>query len=359
MQIIKLINNNHQQVINQAIAVLKNGGLVIYPTETVYGAGVDATNQSAVTKLLNYKSRREGKPLSIAVASQTMAKKYVVVNEQAQKLYDKFLPGPYTIISESEQTLAQGVASEFNTVGIRIPQQQLILDLTKQYNRPITATSANASDKKRPYSVDDILKNLSTKQKNLIDLIIDAGTLPRNEPSTVIDTTLSTPLTVRGKSAVNKSSQNKSLTLISHNEQETRAIAGKILLKYWKQIKQGGLIIGLSGELGAGKTIFAKGIADFLQIEDIITSPTYTYLKEYPYNRHQVKGYFYHLDLWRLNRAEDVNSLQIDKLPGKKIVIAIEWWTQVKKLLPQVKPDIEVELKVLAEEKRQLKIYER
>lgn len=358
MKIIKLTNTNHRQVIDQAVVVLKKGGLVIYPTETVYGAGVDATNQVAVTKLLNYKTRREGKPLSIAVSDQKMSKKFVFVNDQAQKFYDKFLPGPYTIISESKQSLATGVASEFNTVGIRIPQYQFILDLVKKYNGPITATSANASDKKQPYSVDDILDNLSVKQKNLIDLIIDAGTLPKNEPSTVIDTTLSTPLTLRGVDVQKKTEDSELITLISHNEQETRAIAGKIMLKHWNQIKQAGLIIGLNGELGAGKTIFAKGIADFLQIKDTITSPTYTYLKEYAYDRHQAKGWFYHLDLWRLDQAEDAKSLQIDQLLGEKNIIVFEWWSQVKNLLPHIKPDIEVELTVLSEEKRQLKIYE-
>lgn len=359
MQIIKLTHNNHQQVIDQAIAVLKNNGLIIYPTETVYGAGVDACNQVAVAKLLRYKTRREGKPLSIAVASQAMAKKYVKVNEQAQKLYDKFLPGPYTIISKGKQTLAQGVASEFNTVGIRIPQHQLILELVNQYGRAITATSANASDKKRPYSVDDILNNLSLKQKNLIELIIDADTLPRNEPSIVIDTTLSTPLTLRGEGVKKKANHSQPFIFISHSEKETRDIAGKILFKYWEQIKQRGLVIGLTGELGAGKTIFAKGIADFLQIKDIITSPTYTYLKEYSYDRYQVRGCFHHLDLWRLDQTQDAQFLQIEQLLAKKNVIAFEWWNHTKKLLPQVKPDIEVELKVLTTKKRQLKVYEK
>ena len=83
MKIIKLSRSNHQKVILEAVKVLKADGLVIYPTETCYGAGVDATNQPAVDKLLTYKTRREGKPLSIAVADKSMASNYVKLNTSA------------------------------------------------------------------------------------------------------------------------------------------------------------------------------------------------------------------------------------------------------------------------------------
>ncbi len=360
MKIVKLTANNQKQIIKQAATVLKQGGLVIYPTETVYGAGVDAVSQKAVNKLLAYKSRREGKPLSIAVANQSMAEKYVKINKQAEELYIKFLPGPYTIISKSKNQLAQGVASEFNTIGIRIPQYQLILDLVKKFQRPVTATSANISNKKRPYEITDILNNISQTQKKLIDLIIDAGTLPRNEPSTVIDTTMSTPLTVRGKSEVVKTEDiKKAFTLTTNSEQETKTVAGKVLLQNWDQIKRQGLIVALSGELGAGKTIFAKGIAEFLQIKNTITSPTYTYLKEYDYNRHQIKGKFYHLDLWKIDDKQDLATLKINHLPGKKNIIAIEWWDQVESFLPNIKPDIVVKLAIQVKNKRQLAFYQK
>lgn len=362
MKIIKLTPSNYEQTIKEAVNVLKKGGLVIYPTETVYGAGVDAAQQKAVGKLLSYKSRREGKPLSIAVCDQKMAENYVVINKQAQQLYQKFLPGPFTIISKSKGNLADGVASEFNTLGIRIPNYQLILDLAKELNSAITATSANASGKKRPYSVPDILKNLSQKQKNLIALIIDAGKLPQNDPSTVIDTTLSTPLTVRNSSQrnfeFNKKLDKKAINFISHSDKETQEIAGKILLKNWGKLKEKGLIIGLNGELGAGKTVFAKGIAKFLKIEEKITSPTYTYLKEYQFKRHQVKGNFFHLDLWRVDDTQDAQAFQIENLIKPKNVLAIEWWTQTKTVLPKINPNLIIDIKVITKNKRQLTLFE-
>ncbi len=332
MQILKLKQNSQSQIIKQASQVLQQGGLVIYPTETVYGAGVDATQQKAVNKLLAYKSRREGKPLSIAVSNQIMAQNYVQLNKQAQTIYQQFLPGPVTVISQNKGQVAKGVASEFNTLGIRIPDYPLILNLVKALNKPITSTSANASGKKRPYTIQDILDNLSQKQKLLIDLIIDAGKLPKREPSTVIDTTLSTPLTVRSgklESQLTNKKPTANLTLTSHNELETQQIAGKLILKNWNQLKKQGLIIALNGPLGAGKTVFAKGAAKFLQIKQLITSPTYTYLKEYPFIRHQTQGMLYHLDAWRLDSQLEFDQLKIKELIKPNNLVLIEWWDQV------------------------------
>jgi len=305
---------------------------------------VDATNQEAVDKLLAYKSRREGKPLSIAVPNQKIAAEYVEINEQAQKLYERFLPGPITVISKSLCKVASGVESEFNTLGVRIPDHELILKILKEFGKPITATSANVSGKKRPYQVQDIFNNLSNKQQDLIDLVLDAGGLPKNDPSTVIDTTLSTPTTLRvGKIKI---SSGESLT--SKSEDETKKIAGTLMLKHWNQIREKGLVIGLDGVLGAGKTIFTKGVAEFLQISETITSPTYSYIEEYDYKRHGINGKLYHIDLWKIESEEELKRLEMEKLIAPNNVIVIEWWDQGKKYLEKI-----TDLKILIEEDRQ------
>jgi len=332
MKIIKLIENSNQSVIDQTINVLSSGGLIIFPTETTYGAGVDATNQSAVNKLLSYKGRREGKPLSIAVNSQQMAEKYVILNESAQKNYQRFLPGPVTIISQGKHVLAQGVESEFGSLGVRIPDYQLILDLLSKFAKPITATSANPSGGKRPYKIEDLLATLSQKQIDLIDLIIDAGELAHNPPSTVIDTTLSTPITVR-QGEVENTKQQEITTLISKSESETMDIAGKLMLKHWDDIGSRGLIIALDGPLGAGKTIFAKGVAKFLQIKETITSPTYTYIEEYEFNRHQKTGQLFHLDVWKIDSKDLLDKLEISKTVGPNKVTVVEWWDNITELI--------------------------
>lgn len=326
MKIIDLIKTDKKEVIAAVCKSLSAGKLVIFPTETVYGAGVDATNQQAVDTLLAYKSRREGKPLSIAVPDIESAKKYVSVNQQAEDIYKRFLPGPVTVVSESLGVVATGVASEFGTLGVRIPDHDLMLAILKAYGKPITATSANASGKKRPYTIQDIFDGLSNKQKNLIDLVLDAGKLPPNQPSTVIDTTLSTPTTLRSGDISFETTTATELT--SRSETETKKIAGTVLLKNWDQIKETGLIIGLEGVLGAGKTIFTKGVATFLQIEETLTSPTYSYIEEYEYTRHGINGRLYHADLWKIDQPEDVTRLEIDQLFQPNNVVVIEWWKQ-------------------------------
>lgn len=331
MKILDIKSLSQEAVIAETMAVLAAGGLIIFPTETTYGAGVDATNQAGVDKLLAYKSRREGKPLSIAVTDQTMAEKYVELNDQAKALYKQFLPGPVTVVSLSKNTVAKGVASEFGTVGVRIPAYPLMLELLKKYGNPITATSANGSGQKRPYSLTDIFDNLSEKQKSLIDLVLDAGTLPENPPSTVIDTTLSTPVTLRqGDIAVAETMPTeKGITLQSKTEEETKHIAGRLLLKHWDDLQKGALVIGLNGPLGAGKTVFTKGLAEFLQIDEPLTSPTYTYMEEYEFRRHSTQGSLIHLDMWKIDSEELFKRLLLTQLLRPQTIMVFEWWSQV------------------------------
>ena len=347
MKIIITKNTSSEEVIAQTIEVLKAGGLIIFPTETTYGAGVDATNPKAVQKLLSYKSRREGKPLSIAVSDKKMASEYVLINNQAETLFKQFLPGPVTVVCKAleknqdsaVQILAPGVTSEFGSLGIRIPNYQLILNLVEEFGKPITATSANASGKKRPQSKEDILNNLSEKQKGLIDLILDAGELPHNDPSTVIDTTLSTPVTLRAGSNKEISRVIGSNTqIISESEDETKEIAGRLLLKNWNQVGENGIIFALDGALGTGKTVFTKGIAKFLNIDETIKSPTYSYIEEYDFKRHQTTGKLFHLDMWKVEDKDMFDRLEIESLVGKNNVVVIEWFDQIEKF---IKPNLE------------------
>ncbi len=343
MKTLDLSVTSREDVIKTAVTVLRAGGLVVFPTETTYGAGVDATNPEAVQKLLAYKARREGKPLSIAVTDLEMAEQFVVVTDQARQLYSQFLPGPLTIVSDAlplqQSGLAPGVTSEFNTLGVRIPDYPLVTELVRALGKPITATSANASDQKRPYSIADILTHTSAKQQSLIDLVLDAGTLPTRPPSTVIDTTLSTPLTLRAgaialdvPTGVTTESVAETAgavtTLQTASQAETMAIAGKLVLKHWNDLREGPLVIGLDGSLGMGKTIFAKGVAQFLGITETIASPTYTYIEEYAYTRHQTTGTLYHLDLWKVDSAEALERLEIAQLFTPRSVVVIEWFAQ-------------------------------
>ncbi len=334
MKRIQIASIPTSDLLSQTIAVLKSGGLILFPTETTYGAGVDATQPKAVNKLLAYKSRREGKPLSIAVANQEMAEQYVILNEQARTLYRQFLPGPLTVISQAiPEAVAPGVASEFGSLGVRIPAYPLILNLISVYGKPLTATSANASGKARPYTIDGCLADLSAKQRSQIDLILDAGELPPNPPSTIIDTTLSTPVTFRTGQLQLSEDQSASTELTSKSAVETQGIAGKFLLKHWNAIRSYGLLVGLDGSLGVGKTVFTKGIAQFLGITDRMTSPTYSYIESYDYSRHGVNGTLHHLDLWKVGSVAELDRLEISRLLQPNDVVVIEWFGSFSKEL--------------------------
>lgn len=328
MKILKL-NSDSAEIIEEAVKCLENDGLVIYPTETVYGIGASAISAKAIDKLLQYKGRREGKPLSIAVTNQTMADKYVKINEQALKFYKNFLPGPFTVISKSKNLVDPRVNSEFGTLGIRIPDYPLINQIVKKFGNPITSTSANASGKKRPYKIEDVFANLSEKQKTLIDLVIDAGELPKNEPSVVIDTTLSTPIALRG--SLQKNSETE--VLWSNSENETIELAGRLMLNHLNQLQSSGLIFALNGSLGMGKTIFAKGVAKFLGIKETISSPTYSYINEYDYKRLETSGVFYHIDAWKIDDQKELEFLKINELVKKNNVVVIEWFNQIQEWL--------------------------
>jgi L-threonylcarbamoyladenylate synthase len=317
MQIVKCGENS----IKTAIEVLKSGGLVIYPTETLYGVGVDATNSRAVSKLTIYKNRPLGKPYSVAVKDAKMAEEYAKLNPAAKNLFREFLPGPLTIIVKGKHLLAPGVESEDGKLGIRLPDYKFVRDLVRQFGKPITATSANASYKKRPYKVLDILDNLSQKQKELIDLIVDAGTLPTRDPSTVIDTTFDEPVTLRqGKIRFSEKNQ-----VLSKDEAATQNTAKEIWQKYESYLGKRSIVFALQGEMGAGKTQFTKGLAKAMGITQLVTSPTFAIENEYKSGKCKL----YHFDAWRLTTSGELRALGFEQLIKNRSVISIEWAEKV------------------------------
>ncbi|MBI4130696.1 threonylcarbamoyl-AMP synthase [Candidatus Roizmanbacteria bacterium] len=347
MQILRTTDNNKQNILQEAIAVLNNGGLIIYPTETCYGVGVDATNPKAVEKLLLYKERPEGKAISIAVSDKEMAEQYVELNKTAKNLYKNFLPGPLTVISNSKHTVAKGLEAEDGSLGVRIPDYLFILELIKQFGKPITATSANVSGRKTPYTIPDVLDYTIEKKKRLIDCIIDAGELPHNPPSTVVDTRLNDERIVREGSISLKSFTHTShKTYVSHSENETQQIGKDLMKQLLPKLQNRCIVFALQGDLGAGKTQFAKGVARALGIKEIITSPTFVLVKEYnfklksqnsklknaKYNIQNTK-YLYHIDTWRMREENELLDLGFEKMLVSGNVIVVEWLEKVKSLL--------------------------
>jgi L-threonylcarbamoyladenylate synthase len=353
---------NEQEAIDKAIQVLKDGGLIIYPTETCYGLGCDVTNPKALAKLLNYKKFRGSKPISIAVANREMAERYVDINEMAENLYKNYLPGPITVISVSKGELVPPVVSAQGTVGVRIPDCPFMLNLIEKYGTPITATSANMSYKSAPYNIDQLLKDLPKKSQELVNLILDAGTLPQNPPSTVLDTTMNQLSVLRQGKMEFENALLRNKKLLEKNTkltEETIELGKEFSDEYLKKDKP--VVVALSGELGAGKTQFTKGIAQGLGVKETVNSPTYTIINEYQYGRDGSK-ILAHMDTWRLENGELEKSGLIQHLEHGDIVV-IEWadkfYQEIAALCDNMDiPMYKVVIKYLSLEERSIEIYE-
>jgi L-threonylcarbamoyladenylate synthase len=159
--------------------------IILYPTDTVYGLGVDATDADAVRALKALKSRSDGQPISIIVADIAMAERYAEVTPLARKLADKFLPGKLTIVLMAKN-LPDEITAGTGTVGVRIPAHPAPLALVRELGKPITATSANVSGMTTMNTPTEILKQFGEKAA-AITRVIDGGALPESLPSTVVD----------------------------------------------------------------------------------------------------------------------------------------------------------------------------
>lgn len=291
MRRINLNRNNQIATIKEVLAVLKSGGLVVFPSDTVYGLLADAINPKAVTRLLEFKERKPGQAISVFVADKKMSNEYVEINQNANNVINNLLPGPFTIVCKSKQSykasklqrskerqeIDKRLLAENGTLGIRIPDYPLIIQLLTAYGLPLTATSANLSGRPPHYSISSLLKSLSKKKKSALNLIVDAGNLPKNKPSTVIDTTTGQLKTLRIGDLLPKTAN----SLISKSEDETKHLARFLATKFIKKSFSRPLVFLLEGPLGAGKTIFAKGLAKALKIKEEIVSPTYVIGYEY------------------------------------------------------------------------------
>ena len=314
-----------KKAVNEAVRVLKGGGLVVFPSDTVYGLAVDAENQKAVDKLLAFKNRWTGKAVSVAVTDVEMAKRYIKLNKQAERIYKNLLPGPFTVISRGKQVVARGIEAEDGTLGIRIADNRLMAEITKNLGRAVTATSANLAGRSPHYAPKSFLKTLSKKKRSMIDLIIDGGKLPLAKPSTVINTVGKRGILRRGDLVIG----GRGKSLLSKSEAETKRIA-KFLLK--KQIAGNKpIVFGLTGDLGCGKTVFARGIAEGLGIKERIPSPTFVIYNEYQIknsnNQSPITNFqtFLHFDLYRIEKEFELDEIDFVNLFESGSVACIEW----------------------------------
>lgn len=164
--------------IERAVRVLSHDGLVVYPTETVYGLGADALSDEAIRSVYDSKHRPFSEPISVAVADVEMLATVARLNPLAAEFVERFLPGPFTVLVEARPILPAQLHCGTGLVGIRMPAHPIAVELLTTFDAPVTATSANTHGATDPATVNDV--------HCYRDFTIDAGRLP-GTPSTVVD----------------------------------------------------------------------------------------------------------------------------------------------------------------------------
>lgn len=196
MKILKIdLNTDYTEAIDEAVAVMKQGGTIIYPTDTVYGLGCNALDEFAVRWIFQIK-HRSSKPLPILARNMKWVEELVELNDTTRKLANKFWPGKFTLVLPKKEIIPHVVSTGLPSVGIRIADHVFTDALLAKFGYPIVATSANLSGGE---ATGDIKKIISTfaYATHRPDLIIDAGVLPPSNSSVVIDCSTDKPKVLR------------------------------------------------------------------------------------------------------------------------------------------------------------------
>ena len=179
--------------IEEAAEVVRAGGTVAFPTETVYGLGANALNEESVKKIFIAKGRPQDNPLIVHVSSNDISSLVKEVPPIAQELINKFWPGPLTIILEKKDIIPNVTSANLNTIGIRMPNSEIALKLIELSERPIAAPSANISGRPSPTEVERCVEDLNGR----VDYIIGGESSDIGVESTIIDCTVNPPMVLR------------------------------------------------------------------------------------------------------------------------------------------------------------------
>ena len=173
--------NPQMRLIRKAVDILRQGGIIIYPTDTVYGLGCDLSNKKGIERIYELKRRNRKQPLSFICSDLKHISQYAKVTDYAYKTMKRLLPGPYTFILEASRLVPKIILPKRSTTGIRVPDNQICLDLIKELGQPIISTSVKTEDGEdlgTPYEIEE-------RFGRMVDLIIDGGIIIP-EPSSVI-----------------------------------------------------------------------------------------------------------------------------------------------------------------------------
>lgn len=186
--------NIDMQVIKEAGSVIGHGGLVAFPTETVYGLGADGMDEKASAKIYEAKGRPSDNPLILHISDTDMLAKITdEIPDKARLLMDKFWPGPMTLIFRKRAEVPYGTTGGLETVAVRYPSHRVAVELIKAAGTPIAAPSANTSGRPSPTKAEHVVEDMDGR----IDMILDGGQVGIGIESTIVDVTQEPPMILR------------------------------------------------------------------------------------------------------------------------------------------------------------------
>ncbi|MFC2066704.1 L-threonylcarbamoyladenylate synthase [Chloroflexota bacterium] len=188
--------NPSPQILKRAADLIADGEVVVCPTDTGYAFSANALEPEAVSKVFALKGRSYSNPIHVAVSSMEAAVKYAHLNKAAERLVRTFLPGALTLVLPKREIIPSKLVGGRYTIGIRIPDNKIILSLSAMTDLPLTTTSANISGRPTPYSAQEVVGQLEGNIEN-VALVLDQGMLRSNGLSTIIDLTVSPPRLLR------------------------------------------------------------------------------------------------------------------------------------------------------------------
>lgn len=195
MKIVKLTEESKEKTLSLAERILKNGAVIIGPSDTVYGLYADATDEKAVKKIFDIKKRAPEKALPIFVKDIATARKLAYIDDRKAKFLEKVWPGAVTVVFQHKEKLPPVLTGGLQTIAIRIPDHQFLLQLLNRLDFPLAQSSANISGRVPIRSVEE-MDSVELQKSKLVDLVIDFGELPQRA-STVIDFTRNEPAILR------------------------------------------------------------------------------------------------------------------------------------------------------------------
>ncbi len=199
MIIVKINTKNpEKEKIKMVLDILRQGGTVVYPTDTVYGLAANIFKKKAVLDVYEMKKRSLDKPLSICLSEPEDIMNVAYLDSKGEEIVQEILPGPYTLILKRKENVPPQITGKTDKIGVRIPNNVISREISSEF--PITATSANISGHPSPRSVSDVQKDLDGQP----DIIIDSGPCKSGFSSTVVDITVNPPNILRKGAGMEK-----------------------------------------------------------------------------------------------------------------------------------------------------------